>query len=113
VASLVAHLPRGATRILVTCAARGCPAKRWTVGTTIAQRRCHHGRCTRHVKRLSTVDLSSRLHRHALAVGGHLNVEVLRSGYTGIVFQITIRASSTPGFSKGCLVTGSRKPVPC
>ncbi|HUO72212.1 MAG TPA: hypothetical protein VMU39_15700 [Solirubrobacteraceae bacterium] len=65
------------------------------------------------VTHLSEVDVSPRLHGHALAVGGVLTVEALKSGYTGIVFRFAVRARREPAFSKGCLVNGPNRPVPC
>jgi hypothetical protein len=113
VVSLMAQLPRGADRILVTCTVRGFPARRWSVRSTLAVRRCRHGRCSRRVTHLSRVDVSPRLRGRALSVGGLVTIEALRSGDTGIVFRFAIRASREPAFSKAWLVNGARKPAPC
>jgi hypothetical protein len=101
--SLVAHLPRGADRILVTCSTGGCPAKRWTVTTTSSQRRCRHGHCRQIVRRLTAVDLGRQLRGHPLATGGHIQIKVLRAHYKGILFQFTIRRMRQPAFRSASL----------
>jgi hypothetical protein len=110
------NVPEGGW-VEILCHGRGCPfgRKRVALPSSSAQSHCHRVHCPRvRTAFPGEIRMTGLFHKRRLGVRAHIVFDILKSGWIGKAFSLTVRENTKALTRISCLAPGSEvTPIKC